>query len=90
MHLGQIIGADEPDKMHMGVARLQGGDGINRILRAEPGFFIADDEFRMRRKGARGRQTRMRRAGDHYFLAPVGARDRLSDASAEWVSTRAG
>ena len=34
-------------------------------------------------------KTRMRRTGDHYFQAPMGARDRLSDAIAGWVATRA-
>ncbi|MEM7092642.1 MAG: alpha/beta hydrolase [Actinomycetota bacterium] len=33
-------------------------------------------------------KVRMRRAGDHYFRTPVGARDRLADAIADWVDKR--
>ena len=33
-------------------------------------------------------KTRMRRAGDHYFLEPAGARARLADAIANWVNAR--
>lgn len=37
---------------------------------------------------AAGDKTRMRRSGDHYFLEPAGARERLADAIADWVTAR--
>ena len=56
---------------------------------ADSGVFPSDGDAIFEAIAAEDK-TRMRRSGDHYFLRPTGARDRLADAIADWVDARAG